>query len=73
MLNRFKTFLKNALKYNLIKGAAVVKVVQAILQLSGHAPWPEPMNLSVETLIDFIMAIFVVIGMGQAHENDGSK
>lgn len=62
-------FVKNAFKYNLIKGAAVIKVIQAILQLTGHQPWPDAQNTSVETLIDFVVGIVVLIGVGQAHDN----
>lgn len=61
--------VKKAFKYNLIKGAAVIKVIQAILVLSGHQPWSDPMNTSVETLLDFVVGIVVLVGVGQAHDN----
>ncbi len=70
----------DALKYNLIKGASVVKLVQAVLVLSHHQPWPDDMNASVETVIDFAVGIVVLLGVGQAHNfnsnespNDGPK
>lgn len=66
---KFWVFFKNAFKYNLIKGAAVVKVIQAVLQLTGHQPWPDASNASVETLVDFVVGIVVLVGVGQAHAN----
>ena len=61
--------LKTAFKYNMIKGAAVIKLIQAVLVLSGHQPWSPDQNASVETLIDFIVAIIVLIGINHAHDS----
>lgn len=69
IVNDLVTLAKNAFQYNLIKGAAVVKVLQAVLSLTGHQPWSSDMNASVETLIDFVVGIVVVVSMSQAHEN----
>ena len=61
--------ITKAFRYNLIKGAAVLKVIQAILVLTGHQPWSDAQNSSIETLIDFTVGIIVLIGVGQAHDN----
>lgn len=62
-------FFKNALKYNVLRGTIVVKVIQSVLSLTGHQPWPAEMNASVETLIDFGLSIAMIIVVGQAHDN----
>ena len=61
--------IKTAFKYNMIKGAAVIKLIQAVLVLSGHQPWSADQNASVETLIDFTVAIIVLVGINHAHDN----
>ena len=53
----------------MIKGAAVIKLIQAVLVLSGHQPWTTDQNASVETLIDFAVAIIVLVGINHAHES----
>lgn len=70
MFKRVRTLITDAFKYNMIRGAAVVKLIQAILQLSGHAPWPDDRSVSIETMIDFFVGIAVLLGVGQAHSNE---
>lgn len=70
MFTKFRTLIVDAFKYNMIRGAAFVKLIQAILQLSGHAPWPDNLSVSVETLIDFFVGIAVLLGVGQAHSSE---
>lgn len=71
--NRFFVLLENAFKYNLIRGAAIVKFLQVLAQLTGHIPWDEQHNLAVETGIDFLVALAALCGVGQAHDNIPTK
>jgi len=68
-LSKLWHLIKTAFKYNMIKGAAVIKLIQAVLVLSGHQPWTTDQNASVETLIDFAVAIIVLVGINHAHES----
>lgn len=63
-----RCIVHTAFKYNLIKGAAVIKVIQAILVLSGTQPWTPEQSASVETLIDSAVAVFVLVAMSHAHD-----
>ena len=60
--------LQTAFKYNMIKGAAVVKILQAVSGLAGIQPWAPEWSTAVEVLIDFAVAILVVIGLNHAHD-----
>ncbi len=60
--------LGNAFKYNLIRGAVIVKIISAILEVSGHTPWSPEQNHAVEAGVDFLVTLLVLIGVGQAHE-----
>ena len=59
---------KTAFHYNMIRGAAVIKVIQAVLVLTGRQPWSPEQSASVEVLIDFVVAIIVVVGVNHAHD-----
>ena len=60
--------LHTAFHYNMIRGAAVIKVIQAVLVLTGRQPWSPEQSASVEVLIDFVVAIIVVVGVNHAHD-----
>lgn len=64
--------LKTAFKYNMIKGAAVIKLIQAVLVLSGHQPWTPEQNTSVEVLVDFVVGIVILVGINHAHNTQPS-
>ena len=66
-LTKLWRILQTAFHYNMIKGAAVIKVIQAVLVLTGRQPWPPEQITSVEVLIDLVVAVIVLIGMNHAH------
>ena len=60
--------LHTAFHYNMIKGAAVIKVIQAVLVLTGQQPWSPEQSTAVEVLIDVVVAVVVVVGVNHAHD-----
>lgn len=66
---RVWTLIGNAIRYNAIRSAVVVKFLQSVAQLSGHTPWGPDKAAAVEAVIDGLVMILVVAGVGQAHEN----
>jgi hypothetical protein len=69
VLRRLGTLIGKAARYNLIKGAAVIMVLKAVLQTTGYQPWTPEQNAAVEVVVDFLVGVMVLTGVGQAHES----
>lgn len=65
----FFPLIGKAFRYNLIRSAALVKIIQATLELTGYAPWTPARAEAVELTIDMCVGIAVLYATGQAHNN----
>lgn len=56
--------------YKAVSGAVVVKLLQLVLSLSGHAPWDDAHASAVEGLVDALVALLAAFGVVKAHNAD---